>query len=189
MSEGSGVFPIFIRPLNRLGLAYMVTGSAASMAYGTPRLTLDIDLVLGLSAEQADLVPKAFPPDTFYCPPMEVIAIEAERPTRGHFNVIHSASGFKADIYPVGEDPLHGWGMARRRTKEIWGETVVFAPPEYVIVRKLEFFREGGSKKHREDIRAMLDVSGDLIDLAELETLIGERGLSDVWREIRESDG
>jgi len=27
------------------------------------------------------------------------------------------------------------------------------AAPEYVIVRKLEFFREGGSEKHLRDIR------------------------------------
>jgi len=32
MSEDRELFLIFIRPLNRMGIAYMVTGSAASMA-------------------------------------------------------------------------------------------------------------------------------------------------------------
>jgi ABC-type microcin C transport system permease subunit YejB len=36
----------FIRPLIATGLPYAVTGSVASMAYGEPRLTNDIDLVL-----------------------------------------------------------------------------------------------------------------------------------------------
>ena len=30
------------------------------------------------------------------------------------------------------------------------------APPEYVIVRKLQFYHEGGSEKHLRDISAML---------------------------------
>ncbi len=40
MPEDREMFLIFLRPLNRLGAAYMVTGSAASMAYGVPRVTL-----------------------------------------------------------------------------------------------------------------------------------------------------
>ena len=140
MSEDRAFFLIFIRPLNRLGIAYMVTGSAASMAYGEPRVTLDVDIVAELTAAQAELLPSAFPPEGFYCPPREVISIEVERASRGHFNVIHMESGFKADFYPAGDDPLHRWGMARRRRLEVLGEPVMLAPPEYVIVRKLEYF-------------------------------------------------
>ena len=36
------------------------------------------------------------------------------------------------------------------------------APPEYVVVRKLEFYREGRSAKHLRDIRSMLAVSPEL---------------------------
>ncbi|MBI2440917.1 MAG: hypothetical protein HYV35_06045 [Lentisphaerae bacterium] len=115
MPEDRELFLIFIRPLNRLGIAYLVTGSAASMAYGLPRATLDIDLVLELTTAQAELLPGAFPSTEFYCPPREVIAIETECPSRGHFNVIHLETGFKADFYPMGQDPLHRWAMARRR--------------------------------------------------------------------------
>ena len=38
---------------------------------------------------------------------------------------------------------------------------MALAPAEYVIVRKLEYYREGGSEKHLRDIRSMLAVSGD----------------------------
>jgi hypothetical protein len=47
---------------------------------------------------------------------------------------------------------------------EYRGESITIAPPEYVILRKLEYFREGGSDKHLRDIRAMLAVSGDQLD-------------------------
>ncbi len=38
------LFHIFISRLNALGIHYMITGSVASMIYGEPRLTHDIDL-------------------------------------------------------------------------------------------------------------------------------------------------
>ena len=186
MPEDKDLFLIFIRPLNHLGIAFMVTGSAASMAYGVPRVTLDIDMVLELTATQTGLMSGAFPPEEFYCPPREVIGIETERAARGHFNVIHMATGFKADFYPVGDDPLHRWAMARRRRVEMFGEPVMLAPPEYVIVRKLEYFKEGGSDKHLRDIRGMLDVSGELIDGAKLESMIRKRDLHEGWDRVQE---
>ena len=186
MPEDSALFLIFIRPLNRLGVAYMVTGSAASMAYGMPRVTLDIDMVLELTATQTALLSDAFPPERFYCPPREIINIETERASRGHFNIIHMETGFKADFYPSGDDPLHRWAMARRRRVEMFGAPVMLAPPEYVIVRKLEYFKEGGSDKHIRDIRGMLDVSGELIDKIELDSMIRKRELQEEWTRVQE---
>ena len=181
MPDDNDLFLVFVRPLNRMGLAYMVTGSAASMAYGIPRITLDIDLVIELAPAQVGLLPTAFPPDAFYCPPREVLDLEVERLSRGHFNVIHEATGFKADFYPVGSDPLHRWAMGRRRHVDMFGECIQLAPPEYVIVRKLEYFREGGSDKHLRDIRGMLDVSAELIDHRELGAMIQARNLGAEW--------
>lgn len=186
MPEDRELFLIFIRPLNRLGVTYMVTGSTASMAYGIPRVTLDIDMVLELTATQAGLLSAAFPAEAFYCPPREVLGVEVERPARGRFNVIHMETGFKADFYLAGDDSLHRWGMAHRRRVEMFGEPVMLAPPEYVIVRKIEYYREGGSEKHLRDIRGMLDVSGDIIDHPELESIIRQRGLHDTWSRAQE---
>ena len=56
------------------------------------------------------------------------------------------------------------------------------APPEYVIVRKLEYFREGGSDKHLTDIRAILAISGDQIDREALRSWIVRKGLSNEWQ-------
>ena len=65
--------------------------------------------------------------------------------------------------------------------------TSAYAPPEYVIVRKLEFYREGGSPKHLRDIRAMLDVSAELIDVATIEDWVRRRGLIEAWSEAQNS--
>ena len=186
MSERRQLFLIFVGPLNRLQISYMVTGSAASMAYGQPRVTLDIDLVVELSGVQVDLLASAFSFPGFYCPSRDVLRAETERSLRGHFNVIHMDSGFKADFYPVGEDPLHRWGMAHRRRVDMLGQPVMLAPPEYVILRKLEYFREGGSEKHLRDIRGMLDVSGDLIQWPELRERIRGSQLAKAWARVEE---
>lgn len=82
---------------------------------------------------------------------------------------------------------MHAWALAGARPLDIGGESLIVAPPEYVIVRKLEFYREGDSEKHLRDIRSMLETSPDAIDRAELERMIGERGLGDVWRMAKDA--
>jgi hypothetical protein len=162
----------------------MVSGSVAAIAYGEPRLTHDVDLVAVLERQHIARLPQAFPPSEFYCPPEEEMRIEAEREQRGHFNLIHHETGFKADVYLAGRDPLHAWALARTRRIDVDGEPILLAPPEYVILRKLEFFREGGSEKHVRDIQSILAVSPDLIHRDELEELVATRGLQQAWSKI-----
>lgn len=178
-------FRIFTRKLEELGLRYAVTGSLAAIYYGEPRMTNDVDIVLLMTRNDAGRVENAFPPDEFYCPPREVIEMECSRDQRGHFNLIHHETGFKADVYLVGRDELHVWALKNATIAEIDGDTIRFAPPEYVIVRKLEFFREGGSDKHLRDIGRMLESLGDDWPRATLEAMIRERGLGAEWTRVR----
>jgi hypothetical protein len=176
---------VFIRPLNRVGVPYVVTGAVASIIYGEPRLTHDIDLVVELQRADVGKIPEAFPDAEFYCPPPEVLRIEIDRPRRGHFNLIHHESGFKADVYVAGEDELHRWALSRKRRIEFEGESMWVAPPEYVILRKLEYYHEGRSEKHLRDIAGMLEISGDQVDLRQLEQMVTERRLDSEWLEAR----
>ncbi|ATC65682.1 hypothetical protein CMV30_17970 [Nibricoccus aquaticus] len=66
-----------------------------------------------------------------------------------------------------------------------WGEnlSVAVAPPEYVVLRKMDFYREGGSSKHPADIRAIIEVTG--VDEALILPWIKTRGLIDDWKKIR----
>ncbi len=179
------LFLLYAKKLDALGLSYMVTGSVAGMLYGEPRITHDVDIVLALSPGNVQALAAAFPLDEFYCPPEEVLLEECLRPQRGHFNLIHHETGFKADIYIASRDPLHRWALAERRPIELDGETTWVAPPEYVIVRKLEFFREGGSEKHLRDIAAMLRVSGDLVRTDVVEEWATRLGLAAEWQRAR----
>jgi hypothetical protein len=52
------------------------------------------------------------------------------------------------------------------------------APPEYVILMKMEYWRDGGSEKHLRDIRAMLRILGPDIDRAMIEAEASQRGVA-----------
>lgn len=111
-----------------------------------------------------------------------MIRTEQARPHRGHFNLIHLESGYKADIYLMGADPLHAWAMPlRRRMKWETNSELAVAPPEYVVLRKLEYYREGGSTKHLVDIRAIRDITG--LNEAMIVPWLDRLGLTAVWRE------
>ena len=179
--QEANLFLIFLDRLNKGNLSYMVTGSAASIIYGEPRMTHDIDLVLELHVTDINKFINLFPPDEFYCPPQDVIKTEIARETRGHFNIIHHETGFKADIYPIGQDELHKWAMVRRQKVQIGRSNILIAPPEYVIIRKLQYYKEGGSTKHLRDINRMFEISGDSIDKPVLEEMINKYDLLDEW--------
>jgi hypothetical protein len=181
MSEPD-LIQLFAEPLNRLGLRYLVSGSVAAMLYGEPRVTHDIDFVIFLRLDDVSRLSAVYPPPEFYVPPADVIATELARERRGHFNVIHADSGLKADFYPANRDELHGWAFRNARRYSIRNTSIVLAPPEYVIVRKLEYYREGGSEKHLRDIRSMLAVSGEQLDRPALNDWIQRRGLQAEWR-------
>ena len=182
-----GWIELFVVRLEALGVPYMVTGSTASMIYGEPRLTLDLDLVVELQVERAPEFLAAFPEAEFYRPPLEVLRVECSRDSRGHFNLIHHETGMKADIYLAAQDDLHRWGLAHRRRIPFGPGQLWLAPPEYVILRKLEFWREGGSEKHVRDVRAML-AAGVALDRAFLDAELHRRGLVEIWRRVTESD-
>ena len=174
----------FLRPLNRVGVRYMVTGSVASSIYGEPRFTQDLDLVLSLSAVDAGTLADAFPPIDFYCAPVEVIAEEAQRSAGGHFNIYHHESGWRADCYMVGRRDIESWAMSERRMIPVGEDLVPVAPPEYVILSKLEFYARSGSTRHPEDILRMLQVSAALIDTNLIAAWAERLGVAPQWRDV-----
>lgn len=179
------LFRRFAGPLDQLQIPYMATGAVAAIVFGEPRLTLDLDLVLRLAGPDVPHFAKAFPGNEFYVPPVETLQEEVQRPRYGHFNLLHHESGLRADIYLAGDDPLDAWGLAHRRRETVGGEPVWIAPAEYVIVRKLEYYRDGRSEKHLTDIAGILRIRPDLVDLPLLEGFIGERALRAEWEKSR----
>jgi hypothetical protein len=176
------LFLLFVHRLNEAGIRYIIGGSVAAIFYGEPRFTFDVDIVVFLNNEDILRLPEMFPAADFYLPPAEVIFAEVAREQRGHFNILHKNSSFKADIYPTGRDEFNAWAFRHKRQIQFQGATLVLAPPEYIIVRKLEYFREGGSEKHLRDIRGIFNVSGATLDRDELNFWIQRQNVGAEWK-------
>jgi hypothetical protein len=175
----------FVLPLETLGVRYMVTGSVAAMDYGEPRLTNDVDVVVELPAGGAQRFVRAFEVDEgLYVPPEDVIVEALAQGSGASFNVISPADATKADYF-VATDDLAQWGLAHRRREAVGDAVVWVAPPEYVIVRKLQYHRAGGSGKHLDDIRSMLLYGADRLDLGIVEDHVARLGLDAEWRLAR----
>ena len=159
----------------------MVTGGLAAIIYGEPRLTNDVDIVLQLEPGAAERLIAAYPAPAYYTPPIEVVRVEAERTAHGHFNIVDVETSLRADVYCLGGDPLGAWAMERRRGIPIAGADIWVAPIEYVILRKLEYYRMASSDRHLGDIAAMRRISGSIIDQPALAAWIERLGLKSEW--------
>jgi hypothetical protein len=168
--------------LDRMGLRYFVTGSVATIAFGEPRFTNDIDIVVDLPVDRIDEFCAAFPARDFYVSEESVRRAVRQR---GQFNIIHSAAGLKVDIMIPATTPFNASRFARVRTvKYSPGHEAPFASPEDVILKKLEYYREGGSEKHLRDIAGVLKVSGHRIDHGYISDWADRLGLADEWQEV-----
>lgn len=174
---------LFVAPIEGLGLEYMITGGVASVIYGDPRFTRDIDLILDLREADAPFLLDAFSSDDFYRPPLDTVKEEIRRPRHGHFNIIHRDTALRADVYLLGEDPIHAWAFGRRVRIPLEDDIAIWlAPPEYVVVRKLQYYKESGSDRHLRDVSAMLEISEEQIDTQEVEGWAARLGLEQVLR-------
>jgi hypothetical protein len=74
-----------------------------------------------------------------------------------------------------------------RRKKEKFSKDkyAFFASVEDVILKNLEYYLEGRSEKHLEDIRGIISTFGAEIDSAYITRWAKERGTLEVWRELR----
>lgn len=179
------LFETFTSPLISSGIPYCITGSVAATLYGEPRLTHDIDIVIHIaSINSIKKLIEVFPQKEFYLPPEEIIRIEFAREMRGHFNIIHLDSGYKADMYLAGKDEFQHWAMDNARRVAAFGAILSVAPPEYVIIKKLQFYKEGGSDKHLRDIRGILQNPDNNLNLDQLRHWVNNYGLQAEWANL-----
>jgi hypothetical protein len=173
-----------IAVFQRLRIPYFVTGSLASMAYGEPRLTNDIDIVAQITEADIPGLLSAFPETEFY---ISEDAVRDAVQHRNQFNIIHPSSGLKVDVVIQKDSEFDRSRFSRTHIiRPVATYEAAFASPEDVIVKKMEYFMEGGSEKHLRDIASMLRISGDDLDMTYIEKWANTLGLVPVWSAIKE---
>ena len=169
--------------LESLGIKYLVTGSIASIFYGEPRFTNDIDVVAKLREEDIQKLLSFFPEEKFY---LSENAIRQAIYHHGQFNIIHPDSGLKIDVIIPQEDAFNQSRFQRiKRIQAAENVKADFAAPEDVIIMKMKYYQEGKSEKHLRDITGMLKISGELIDFKYIENWANQLGLLEIWQAIK----
>jgi hypothetical protein len=169
---------------DHLRIPYLVTGSVAAMAYGEPRLTNDIDIVAAIDEKQIKDIVMSFPLDEFYI--SEEMIREAIR-RQGQFNIIHPASGIKVDVIMKQDTPFDNSRFGRvHRIYPAESYQADFAAPEDVIIKKMEYYKAGGSEKHLRDIAGILKISEEIVDRVYITEWAKRLDLTDVWNAVQE---
>lgn len=106
---------------------------------------------------------------------------------RTQFNIIQPDSGLKVGVIIPADSPFNQNRLQRRRRLRPYGEVDAwFASPEDVIIKKMEYYREGGSEKHLRNITGMLKVSGNTIDRAYISEWADQLGVRPIWQAVCE---
>lgn len=165
--------------LEKLSISYFLVGSLGAMYYSRPRFTNDIDLVIQISAQKIKELEQQFPIEEYYCPPFEIIRDEVMR--RGSFNLLHQATGVKIDIVLQKDTEFSKTEFSRRKKVSLLpGFEAYIATPEDIVLKKLDFYREGNSEKHLEDVREIMAATS--LDLEYIQKWVSQLRLEDEWK-------
>ncbi len=161
-----------------LGLSWYVTGSWALAAYGEPRMTQDIDVVLDATRADYELrIRPAFESDFLVNDPIDLGG-------RWMGGLIHRTELVRVDVMFGRSDPWARSAMARRERLDhptlgpIWVISV-----EDLVLAKLEW-SEGTSELQLRDARSIIRLVGDL-DWPYLEQYAAALGIRDRLESIR----
>ena len=159
---GESLLRLVTNALRDSGIPYMLTGSLASAFHGAARATMDIDLVIDPGPEQLETFLARVTALGVYVSP------EAAREalmSRTMFNVVDGDSGWKADLI-----------VRKARSFSIEELTL-----EDIVLAKLEWAKLGGSARQVEDVRTLLRLAGDALDLEYVKTWIDALGIQNEW--------
>lgn len=137
-------FAVVTAALDRVGVPYVVVGSMAAARWGVARTTRDIDLVLVLDPAVADDVLELLDRDDVYVP---IAGARQALAHGGSFNVLHTSSGGKVDVFAVAaDDAFERSRLDRRVSADVLGLASWVAAAEDVVLAKLRWRLESRSE-------------------------------------------
>lgn len=171
----------------RLGIAWFVGGSVASVVYGEIRTTQDVDIVADLAPAHVPALAAALAAEFFV--DAEFLA-EAVR-TGTSCNLIHRTTGFKVDVFVLRKREFSRVEMARRVPFEFAkGQRAYLATVEDCVLTKLEWYGKGGRVSDRQwrDVLGLLKGREATIDRSYLQQWAPALGVGEsLQRALREA--
>ena len=186
----AGFLKLVIEALEAAGVEYLIGGAIAEWAWGEPRATQDLDLVINIPIEAVGRLSKELEKRNMLVPAEIILDSIVEDRADIPINAIHTYSGLKADLYPVREgDELRQIAFQRRERVDYGppiGQVYIHSP-EDLILYKLIYFAISHQPKHSRDIAAILRAKKNQLDLGFIEGWVTRLGLGAVWKEMLDS--
>jgi hypothetical protein len=154
-------------------IEYMVSGSIAASIYGLARATRDIDIVIELHSDQARSFASLFA-EIFY---VDELMIQAAVKQEGMFNIIHSQALVKIDFIIRKNHPFRIEEFRRRVRRRLDGFDGFVATIEDLILAKLVWAQELKSEIQVRDVRTLIAINREKIDVGYLTRWAGEIGV------------
>lgn len=182
ISLAAKLHPIF----EQLEIPYYITGGVAAIAYGEPRTTQDLDLVLAISPNDIERLATALSDAGFYVPGVD----DVKSGRMQTLQIIEMESISRADLVVAGTDEFDAVKFERRRIFATSGaEALYFASPEDVILNKLRWRQQSGSEKQWRDVLGVLKVQADSLDYSYLTQWAQQLGLADALNQAMTEAG
>lgn len=166
---------------------YLIGGAIAEWAWGEPRATQDLDIVIDLPVKSVNRFSRELEKRDMLVPADIILDALPEDHADIPLNAIHMYSGLKADLYLMRDgDELRKSAFQRRLLVDYGppiGEVYVHSP-EDLMLYKLIYLGLSGQPKHARDIGAILKTKKDQIDYGYIEGWVDRLGLNSVWREL-----
>jgi len=115
LSDPVAVALVVANVLEACGLRYLVGGSLASSMSGEPRSTLDVDIVVAMTAPDIEKVTEGLRVEF----DVDEQAVARAVRERSCVNVFHRSSAIKVDLFIMGGSPLDDGQMDRRQRVQV----------------------------------------------------------------------
>jgi hypothetical protein len=186
----AGFLKLVIEALEAAGVEYLIGGAIAEWAWGEPRATQDLDLVVKIPIKAVNKLSKELEKRDMLLPAEIILDSILEDRADIPLNAIHMYSGLKADLYPVRDGDKLRLSAFQRRERVDYGPPigqVYIHSPEDLILYKLIYFGLSQQPKHSRDIAAILRAKENQLDLDYIEEWVTRLGLGSEWKEMLDS--
>lgn len=183
----AGFLKLVIEALNAAGVEYLIGGAIAAWAWGEPRATQDLDLVVRIPMKAINKLSKELEKRDMLISAAIILDTIVEDRGDIPINAIHIYSGLKADLYPVREGDELRESAFQRREQVDYGPPigkVYIHSPEDLILYKLMYFGLSQQSKHSRDIAAILKAKKNELELNYIEEWVARLGFSSLWKEM-----
>jgi hypothetical protein len=175
--------------LRAADVPYLIGGAMALWAWGEPRTTADLDLVIDLPVESMGALSSELEKRDMLVPVDIMLDLLIEARADLPINAIHMVTGYKAEMFLLKPgDALRESSLQRRRLVDLGpslGEVYVHSP-EDLILNKLRFYYISQQTKHVRDIASIVLYQADALDMAYMERWVQTLNLADEWQEIQQ---